>query len=254
MIESAGASMRTSTASLAALAQWSPLLAHVIAQYAGAASLVVQAREWRRLHDHVFVSCLLDARDFALFDPFPPEHREIICQELRRLVHESLHRYQREREQALRQQAQAWKLCLDLLGAQRCQEVIALAHWGHHALRDTALVERLVDKHLNLQTPENIYRFVDCCEERLAAFRKDVLRCKAYQQAHADHRRGDLGDTHGVREAYALLGLPCSASWSSVRQRFRELALEHHPDRGGDGMVMQEINRAYTLLRERLER
>ncbi len=253
MIEGTCGSMGSSIASLEALEDWSPVLAQVIAQYTGSASLLVQAWELRRLCDHVFVNCLLNDRDFALFDSFLPEHREIICHELRRLAHESLHRYQCEREQKVERQAQVWKLCLDLLGERCCQEVADLARWGLHVLRDTTLVEHLIDKHLNLRTPENVYLFADCCEERIAAFREEVLRYRSYQQVCTDRLRSDLRHSGEVLEAYALLGLPSSASFDSIRQRFRELALEHHPDRGGDGAVMQEINRAYALLRERLK-
>ena len=31
----------------------------------------------------------------------------------------------------------------------------------------------------------------------------------------------------------------------NIKTRYRELALEHHPDRGGDLAIMQEINRQY---------
>jgi len=33
-----------------------------------------------------------------------------------------------------------------------------------------------------------------------------------------------------------------------VRQRYKELALKHHPDRGGDNAVMQEINLQYEAI------
>lgn len=34
----------------------------------------------------------------------------------------------------------------------------------------------------------------------------------------------------------------------SVKQRYRQLAMAHHPDRGGDSGKLQEINEAYELM------
>lgn len=48
---------------------------------------------------------------------------------------------------------------------------------------------------------------------------------------------------------HGLFGLPQSATQEQIRQRYRELALEFHPDRrGGDQALMQEINAAYQRL------
>jgi len=35
---------------------------------------------------------------------------------------------------------------------------------------------------------------------------------------------------------------------SSVKKRYRELAKQHHPDRGGDAEKMARINRDYTIV------
>lgn len=51
--------------------------------------------------------------------------------------------------------------------------------------------------------------------------------------------------------AYDVLGLTSSASWADVRQRYRELAAQHHPDQGGDATVFKAVQRAYRLLEAR---
>jgi curved DNA-binding protein CbpA len=35
-----------------------------------------------------------------------------------------------------------------------------------------------------------------------------------------------------------------------VKRRYKELALKHHPDRGGDTRIMQDINNAYDAIKK----
>lgn len=57
----------------------------------------------------------------------------------------------------------------------------------------------------------------------------------------------------GERSAYAILGLRPGAGRAEVNNAYRKLMKRHHPDRpGGDANRAAEINRAYTLLRQRL--
>jgi hypothetical protein len=54
------------------------------------------------------------------------------------------------------------------------------------------------------------------------------------------------------RDPYRALGVSPLDSDDDVRQRFRELAMEHHPDRGGAPEKMRELNLAYErILRHR---
>jgi len=46
-----------------------------------------------------------------------------------------------------------------------------------------------------------------------------------------------------------VLGVPPSASEETVRARFKELALQHHPDRGGDPETMRRLILAYDQIR-----
>ena len=50
------------------------------------------------------------------------------------------------------------------------------------------------------------------------------------------------------RAASEELGLPADADLASVKRRFRALAHDHHPDRGGDAARFAAINDAYRLL------
>lgn len=50
-------------------------------------------------------------------------------------------------------------------------------------------------------------------------------------------------------DPYFVLGVPPSASEETVKTRFKELALEHHPDRGGDPAQMRRYLKAYDQIR-----
>lgn len=47
---------------------------------------------------------------------------------------------------------------------------------------------------------------------------------------------------------YEELGLSRSATDDEIRQRYKSLAQEHHPDRGGDEEKFKRIKRAYEIL------
>lgn len=49
-------------------------------------------------------------------------------------------------------------------------------------------------------------------------------------------------------EALATLGLEADADYPRVKQRYRQLAQNHHPDKGGDVEEFQRIQRAKQLL------
>jgi hypothetical protein len=57
------------------------------------------------------------------------------------------------------------------------------------------------------------------------------------------------------RDPYRALGVSPLDSEDAVRQRFKDLALLHHPDRGGSAERMRELNLAYErILRHRAAR
>lgn len=52
------------------------------------------------------------------------------------------------------------------------------------------------------------------------------------------------------RDYYEVLGISKSASADEIKTAFRRLAIEHHPDRGGDEAKFKEINEAYEVLKD----
>jgi curved DNA-binding protein len=47
---------------------------------------------------------------------------------------------------------------------------------------------------------------------------------------------------------YSTLGVDRNATPEDIKQAFRKLAREHHPDRGGDENKFKQLNEAYTIL------
>jgi len=57
------------------------------------------------------------------------------------------------------------------------------------------------------------------------------------------------------QQALAVLGLPPNATPEQIKRRYRNLAKQHHPDRGGDPRQMQKIIAAYEfLMKEQFKR
>ncbi len=50
------------------------------------------------------------------------------------------------------------------------------------------------------------------------------------------------------RTALAVLGLIDPVNDNDIKQRYRRLAMQHHPDRGGDESMLQDINAAMSIL------
>lgn len=50
------------------------------------------------------------------------------------------------------------------------------------------------------------------------------------------------------QDYYKILGVDRSASGEDIKRAFRKLAMQHHPDRGGDQATFQQINKAYEIL------
>lgn len=52
-------------------------------------------------------------------------------------------------------------------------------------------------------------------------------------------------------EAFGVLGIPEESSDLEIRRRFLELAMVHHPDRGGRVEDFTRVNEAYRVARSR---
>lgn len=56
------------------------------------------------------------------------------------------------------------------------------------------------------------------------------------------------------RDYYEILGLKKDASDDEIKKAFRKIAIQHHPDRGGDEAKFKEANEAYEVLKDPAKR
>ena len=81
----------------------------------------------------------------------------------------------------------------------------------------------------------------------------DLTNLKATTEADLQNllrqfwQRFVVDDAH--LQALALFGLSASASYDEVKAQYRRLVMEHHPDRGGDKALLQQINLAMDQLK-----
>ncbi|WP_254543727.1 J domain-containing protein [Halomarina pelagica] len=65
-----------------------------------------------------------------------------------------------------------------------------------------------------------------------------------------DSRADDSGALDRTRAAFAVLGLPATATERQVRVAYREKAKTAHPDQGGDREAFRQLQEAYATARE----
>lgn len=57
-----------------------------------------------------------------------------------------------------------------------------------------------------------------------------------------------------TKDYYKILGVDKKASTDEIKKAYKKLAMQHHPDRGGDENVFKEINEAHEILKDNTKR
>lgn len=93
------------------------------------------------------------------------------------------------------------------------------------------------------------------CVDPLKAYYLDLSNCQGITQSQVDDMLDSFWrrfSNYQKREAaWKVLGLEPTASKWQIKARYKGLALEAHPDRGGDAVWFSQINQAATILLEK---
>jgi curved DNA-binding protein CbpA len=54
-----------------------------------------------------------------------------------------------------------------------------------------------------------------------------------------------------IMNPYEILGIDKNSTDSDIRKAYRKLAVQHHPDKGGDAEKFKEVNNAYSILSDK---
>ncbi len=108
-----------------------------------------------------------------------------------------------------------------------------------------------------------LYLARDILLRRRTQYDKDSMESKQnrdYEKYHSDwlddyneyrKENPDLND----QDHYAVLDVPTDATLDMIKQQYRRLAKEHHPDKTGqESQEMRQINLAYEVLSDRERR
>lgn len=63
-----------------------------------------------------------------------------------------------------------------------------------------------------------------------------------------------MNQRDSTKDYYKVLGADENAPRSEIERLYKRLAVEHHPDRGGDEEEMKSLNEAYGVLRDEVAR
>ena len=112
-------------------------------------------------------------------------------------------------------------------------------------LKDSGFDEHVSERQIDLAFAP-VYKYLNELQTRPSRlpFRKRALGLLRHTVAEAEFL---LVPNHAA--AFELLGVSVDATPRVVKERYRELARTHHPDKTrDDGVSMQNINRAYEVV------
>lgn len=199
--------------------------------------------------------------DFSIFQGFDAADQEMIQNEIAayaaREVLDALIGYRLRNWAAIGLQAPQWELYQDLVQDYYEQTI------PQDRRERIADVEGALAQTTNL-TPTEIHArcvgelFFEVDEIRLMSkARLDRYLERVYQQITG---RRDLGGGRhqllsipaALQDSFQFFGLTQPANLNALRERYRQLALSYHPDKGGSLEMMQQLNSAYRRISDYL--
>jgi hypothetical protein len=85
-------------------------------------------------------------------------------------------------------------------------------------------------------------------EHHLSSVRDQFVGWKTQKEA----RRRASEAPEALQDSFQLFGFTHGVDWDKLRTRYRQLAMDYHPDKGGDLEQMQRLNAAYRQMADYL--
>jgi DnaJ homolog subfamily B member 4 len=74
------------------------------------------------------------------------------------------------------------------------------------------------------------------------------FQCSAIRQSNSPNARSNSRSSSAKKSYYDILGVSRKASDKEIKKAYRKLAIQHHPDKGGNEDTFKEISKAYQTL------
>ena len=124
------------------------------------------------------------------------------------------------------------------------------------------LCETAMTPHGGASSPERYHHCATCGRWVASTYREELVRGRTARVVATEPPPAAKLEFDKVKERmarwmsaleesdpYRTLGLAPSSSDDAIRARYRELALAHHPDRGGDPVAMRRVIEAWDRIR-----
>ena len=80
---------------------------------------------------------------------------------------------------------------------------------------------------------------------RLNKYLEGIYQRRSERRDRGEKRNPLLGMPDALQGSFQFFGLTYSIDLNALRERYRQLALNYHPDKGGNLEMMQQLNTAY---------
>ena len=199
--------------------------------------------------------------DFAIFQGFDAADQELIQSEISayaaREVLDALIGYRLRNWAAIGLQAPKWELYQDLVQDYYEQTI---SQERRDRIKDVeqnlAQTTTLMSAEIHARCVGELFFEVDqirlMSKYRLDKYLEGICRQVTGQSDSGERRHQQLNMPDALRDSFQFFGLTYPIDLNALRERYRQLALSYHPDKGGSLEMMQQLNTAYRRISDYL--
>ena len=201
--------------------------------------------------------------DFSVFQGFDAADQELIRKEIAayaaREVLDTFIGYRLRNWASIGLQAPKWELYQELV--QDYYEQTVSQEWRERIKDVEAVLAQTTDwisAEIHARCVGELFFEVDqirlMSKVRLEKYLEGVRRQIKGRRDWGGTRNQILSMPDALQDSFRFLGLNYPANLNMLRERYRQLALSYHPDKGGSLEMMQRLNTAYRRISDYLRR